>query len=184
MNLGPILFLYFINKYANHSQGMRQYRFGILFWPSLFLLALAAILFSAMFLNWFQTRPELFGLPHWLGVGGTVFIALYIPSYHFLKQHYPKRLSILTSLHTLGNLTAFVLVSMHFARQWSPLDTTREIGTGLILYTAVLMLVITGFSQRFHVVRDLRGWRFVHISLAVTFYLVLVIHIIHDLIGV
>ena len=55
------------------------------------------------------------------------------------------------------------------------------IGTSIALYIAMLILTATGLFQRFRIIPGLKlqGNRFLHVSLAVSFYLVIGIHILH-----
>jgi hypothetical protein len=83
-----------------------------------------------------------------------------------------------------GNLLAFALISVHFASQISrPAAHYPNLGTGLALYVALILLVGTGISQRFHLTQKIKPqtYRFLHTGAAVTFYLIIVIHILHGL---
>lgn len=83
-----------------------------------------------------------------------------------------------------GNLFAFMLISIHFAGQISrPAKRYPDLGTGIALYAAMTLLVGTGISQRFHLIPKIKPqtYRFLHTGAAVTFYLIIVIHILHGL---
>jgi hypothetical protein len=154
-----------------------------------FLVALAIILVTIILsagvsFHWFQFS-FLVGpltLSHWLSWIGAMFIAFYTPTYTILKRRRPKRTRDLLQIHTLGNLFAFMLVSIHYF-QMTPH------GTGLALYITTLILVATGFISRFQLLKNIGGYslikphinRFIHISVTSTFYIVIVVHIFQHL---
>lgn len=83
-----------------------------------------------------------------------------------------------------GNLAAFLLISLHFAGQVGrPATFYPEFGTGLALYIAMALQVYTGTAFRFGAKRYLKPMttRFVHVGLALAFYIVIGIHILHGL---
>jgi len=93
--------------------------------------------------------PYYFG--HWLGWIGTVYIAFATPTFYILKRRYTNRLRLMVGFHVFGNLFAFLLISLHFAQQISrPPQFFPELGTGIIQYFAVLLLVSTGFIHKYH----------------------------------
>ena len=103
--------------------------------------------------------------------------------YSFLKRRYPKRLKTLLGVHILGNLVSFMFVSAHYAHQLGrPRQFYPKLGTGVTLYTTLLLLVSTGFFQRFGLGRRLgRYWRFVHVSVTMSFYIIILVHVLHGL---
>lgn len=123
-------------------------------------------------------------LHHWLGWIGAVYIAIATPLYAILKRRYPAHLKTLLAVHMTGNLIGFLFISMHFTEiigEQLPLFLTS--GTGLIQYIIVVLIVITGLIQRFRLVKGfLKSWRFIHVSLSLSFYIVLSIHILNKLI--
>jgi hypothetical protein len=83
-----------------------------------------------------------------------------------------------------GNLFAFALVSIHFTSEISrPAEYFPNLGTGLALYIALILLVATGIFQRFPLSLKIKiqTYRFLHTGAAVTFYLIIIIHILHGL---
>jgi len=70
-------------------------------WVTLTLLAFAFIIilmvYSRLFFPNFLLGP--FRVLHWFGWAGALYIALYIPAYHFLKRRHPKRYLALLRLH-------------------------------------------------------------------------------------
>jgi len=125
-----------------------------------------------------------FRLNHWFVWIGTVYVALAVPVIAVLKRKRPNTYKTLIRVHVFGNLLAFLLISIHFAGQIGrPAAFYPNLGTGLVLYIAMIILVGTGVLQRFHLVPSIKPqtYRFLHTSSAVTFYLVIGVHILHGL---
>jgi hypothetical protein len=151
------------------------------FLASLAIILLTIILSAGVSFHWFQLRflvgPLTFS--HWLSWIGTMFIAFYTPTYAILKRRHPKRTKVLLRIHILGNLLAFMLVSMHYFQM-----TPR--GTGEALFIATSILVLTGFISRFQILKNIGEYnlikphinRFIHISVTSAFYIVIIVHII------
>lgn len=156
------------------------------FWACALMLIITVILTVAVVLRWisfgFLVGP--FRLSHWFGWIGTVYIAFAVPIIALLKRHFPKKYQILYRVHIFGNLMAFLLISLHFAGQVSrPAESYPNLGTGLVLYTAMVLLVGTGILQRFHLIPRVKPqtYRFLHTSSALAFYLTIIVHILHGL---
>jgi hypothetical protein len=124
-----------------------------------------------------------FFIHHWMSWSGSLFIAVATPVESYLKRRSPEKRKLLLNAHTFGNLGAFLLISMHFSQQISrPAEFFPDLGTGLALFIAVSILVTTGVLQRFQIVRRLAGYyRLIHIGATMTFYIIIVIHILHGL---
>lgn len=158
-------------------------------WFAAFMILVAAILMVAVFFDWlsvsFFVGPLRFG--HWLGVVGTLFIAFFTLAYYILRRSYPGKLKGMLHVHMFGNLFSFILVSVHFAQQMSrPVQFYPDLGTGIILYIAMLILVLSGFLHRFRLLEGTRIYpphrnRFLHISITLTFYLVIIFHALRNL---
>jgi hypothetical protein len=86
-------------------------------------------------------------------------------------------------VHVLGNLLAVMLVSIHFAHQVTrPPTNYPDLGTGVVLYISMVLLVLTGFMLYFGFGKRLiKQLRFLHPSIALTFYLTIILHIIHGI---
>jgi hypothetical protein len=155
------------------------------FWATLVILLLTVYLSFGTYVDWFQLGFFVgqFRFNHWLGWLGVVFVAVYTPLYHFLKRRYTKRAKTLLGSHVIGNLASFLLISVHFASQMSrPAQFFPDLGTGVVLYPIMIILVVTGIFQRFQIARNLgRKWRFLHTSLATSFYLVIFVHVLQGL---
>jgi hypothetical protein len=115
---------------------------------------------------------------HWASVIGAAIAALFAPIYVVLKRRCPQMRRVLFTSHMYVNLIAFEFISMHFGvvGQVKPgVDT----GTGFLQYVVVALLIFTGIMRRFQLMpRAGRLWPFLHVSLVLSFYLVLVDHVI------
>jgi len=132
----------------------------------------------------FADRIGPFRIIHYIAFAGTLYIAFGVILFALLKHRNPNKYSVLMRVHTLGNLFAFLLVSLHFAGQVGrPADFYPTLGTGLALYIGMVALVVTGLALRFRLFRSLSPTtnRFVHAGLAFAFYLIIVVHILHGL---
>lgn len=132
-------------------------------------------------------QVSLFGVSysavHWIGWAGTLYIAFATPVYPVVKRRFPRGLGRALGVHVVGNLLAVLLVSVHFAHQVTrPESSYPVLGTGVVLYAAMVLLVATGVVLVSGVGKKLmRQARFVHPALALTFYLVIVMHILHGI---
>jgi len=119
---------------------------------------------------------------HLLSWAGVLFIAVFTPVYYFLKSSYPNRFRTLLGIHMFGNLISVTVISIHFTHQISrPATAFPNLGTGIVLYPTVLLLVLAGFVLAFGFSKKYGTWKFFHSSLAVTFYMVIVVHLLHGL---
>lgn len=120
---------------------------------------------------------------HWIGWIGTLFIAFVTPAYPIIKRRFPTRLRPMLSVHVIGNLTAVMLVSIHFAHQVTRSATNYPVlGTGVVLYATMILLVSTGFYTLFGLRMPFsKKLKFLHPALAITFYLTIIMHIIHGI---
>jgi hypothetical protein len=123
-------------------------------------------------------------LSHWLVWIGTVYIAFVVPTIALLKKYYPKHYLPLFRIHVFGNLIAFLLISLHFLAQISrPTSVFPQLGTGIALYVDMILLVSTGFTHRFQLIPQIKSQtrKFIHVGLTFSFYIIIVIHILHGL---
>lgn len=96
-----------------------------------------------------------------------------------MKHRYPGSYRTLFKIHVFGNLIAFLFISMHFTQH---ISRPILLGTGLALYIIVAAMVMTGLMQRFRLAKDfLKSWRFIHVSLSLSYYIVLAVHILRNL---
>jgi hypothetical protein len=154
------------------------------------LIAVIIIVVTLIFLHVFRIpffQVELLGIStsavHWIGWIGTLYIAIVTPIYPLVKRKFPKQLGKMLYIHILGNLTAVLLVSIHFAHQVTrPASNYPDLGTGIVLYATMILLVATGVMLTSGMGRGyFRQIRFLHPALAITFYLVIILHIIHGI---
>ena len=156
------------------------------FWAATAILiaTIALMLVIVLKIERFSQIIGPFRLTHWFVWIGTLYVAIAVPIIAALKKRQPQRYKILFRTHVFGNLLAFMLISLHFASQISrPATSYPELGTGLVLYIAMVLLVGTGFLQRFQLIPRITTptFRFIHFGSAVTFYLIIVVHILRGL---
>jgi hypothetical protein len=140
----------------------------------------------AYYNRWFSLAYTIgpFRAIHYLAFAGTLYIAISVPIIAYLKRRYPQKREGLTRTHMFMNLFAFLLISLHFAGQIGrPPNFYPELGTGLALYIAMALQVFTGLAFRFNEKRPLKPVtnRFLHIGLALVFYIVIIIHVLHGI---
>ena len=140
--------------------------------------------------DWLNLSFRVSGLffTHWLSLAGTLFISIYTPIYYILKRKYPVQGKKLLALHVFGNLFAFLLISLHFAGQVGrPVQFFPEGRTGVALYIITLITVASGIIHRwglFSIVEKVQAskrTRFVHVALSLSFYIVMVVHVLHNI---
>ena len=160
-------------------------------WAALTIILITIYLSVATFLHWFDLRFQVgpFYFTHWLGWIGALFIAFYTPIYYVLKRRNPRWVKILVKIHVFGNLLAVMLISIHYAQQMGrPAQFYPELGTGLTLYIVMFILVATGFLHRFGILSKLGRYRiflphqnrFLHIAITLTFYIVIIVHVLRN----
>ena len=153
---------------------------------AILLIIVAAYFVVATYVDWhdFGFVIGSYRFNHWLVFIGSLYIAFAVPVYAILKRRYPFRTKQLLGVHVFGNLLAFVLVSIHFASQISrPAAFYPDLGTGLALYFSMLLLTATGFSHRFGIIKKAnpQSQRFLHVSSAMSLYIIIGIHILQGL---
>ncbi|MCW4023594.1 MAG: hypothetical protein NWF01_00980 [Candidatus Bathyarchaeota archaeon] len=120
-------------------------------------------------------------LTHWIGWAGALYIAFTTPLLPIIKHKKIEHLKTILNLHMIGNLLAVLLVSIHFVHQITrPVAFYPDLGTGIVLYSTMVLLVATGMLLNLGVVKLYKQWRFLHPAFAVTFYIVIVMHIIQN----
>ena len=155
------------------------------FWIALLMIIVTPILMYAVYADILQLHIYVgpYYIHHWLSWTGSTFIALFTPIYYLFKRRNPQNIKTLLSVHVFGNLLAFMFISIHFTQQISrPAQFYPDLGTGIVLYATVLLMVATGFFMRFQIGNIARKkLRFIHTSATVTFYLIILVHILHGL---
>jgi len=130
-----------------------------------------------------------FRFSHWLSIVGTVYIAAATPIFVILKRSPNANWLRLTRFHLFGNLIFFGLISIHFAAQLGRTGANYpDLGTGLAMFVAMALQVTLGFTQRFRSQKapfsklfNFNTNKFIHASLVMVFYLVIVFHVLHGL---
>lgn len=148
------------------------------------IVIITIILMVANNVGWIQFGYLLgpYRLNHWLVWLGTVYIALIVPTIAVLKKRKPNTYMALSNIHIFGNLIAFLLISIHFTSQISrPATAYPDLGTGLALYIIIIFLVATGFIHRFQIIPQIKAStrKFIHVAMSFSFYIIIVIHILH-----
>lgn len=151
---------------------------------SILIVFLTSVLMFAYYSRWFSFAATVgpFRIIHYLAFIGTFYIAFGVILFSVLKRRNPQKYTTLLRLHAIGNLVAFLLVSLHFAGQLGR-PVFPELGTGLALYIGMMLLVGSGVVFRFRFLRsaNISTTRFVHTGVAVAFYIIIVVHILHGL---
>jgi hypothetical protein len=153
---------------------------------SAIILVLTVFLVFAYYNRWFSFAARMgpFRIIHYIAFAGTLYIAFGVVLFAYFKRRNPNHYKVLLGIHGVGNLVAFLLVSLHFAGQVGrPADFYPTFGTGLSLYIAMVALVSTGILLRFGVSHSLTPAtnRFIHSGLALAFYIIILVHILHGL---
>jgi len=154
------------------------------FWLSLIIVILIVLLALGSYFDLYNEITEIriggLTLHHWFTIGGTLFIAIFTPIYYFAKRRYLNIYKTIVSTHVFGNMIAIALISIHFAHQMGrPEQFYPDLATGIILYPTVILQFLTGFTMKFKLIKDWKYTSFLHKSLTVTFYLAIVVHILH-----
>ncbi len=156
------------------------------YWFSAIVIFLTVFLMIAYYNRWFSFAARIgpFRIIHFIAFAGTLYIAFGVILFTVLRRRNPNHYKMLLRAHSIGNLFAFMLISLHFAGQVGrPLNLYPNLGTGLALYVGMIALVGTGLALRFGPFRSVNPNtnRFVHAGLAIAFYLIIGVHILHGL---
>ena len=117
-------------------------------------------------------------LNHWLGWLSFGFIIIYVPIFAIFKRRNPRIYGKLMRVHEIGFVVAFILVSLHIGTQIRRVFPP-EIGTGIAAYVSLLALVVTGIIRRNQILATRAATlRLIHLSMVVSFFLVIVLHVI------
>jgi hypothetical protein len=160
------------------------------FWIALTIIAVSAIAVYIVYLR--IARIPFFTINvlgvenspvHWVGWVGSLIILVTTTSYSLRKRALHKASGRLLKFHAFGNLFGFLLVSIHFAHQVTrPASNYPVLGTGIVLYSAMLILVLTGFTAFFQVKPAwVKYYKFLHPAAAFTLFMVIIVHIIHGI---
>ena len=148
------------------------------FWLTLILLLVTVIASVATYIFWYRLTFFVgsYLFIHWLGIIATAFIAVSIPIQYILKRKRPRNFKKILKVHTLGNLVAFLLISIHFAQNVGRLaGAPQRLGVGFALYLVLSLIVATGIVERYQTKlrRYIKG---IHKYTVPILYLVILIH--------
>jgi len=155
------------------------------FWISITLLILTDIFFIGTIFGFFNFGSVIgpYRLNHWIGwIGFSLFLA-YVPIFVLSRRKFAGKFRVFLGLHVLINLTSYLLVTIHFASQISrPAAFYPDLGTGVVQYIFMIILVVTGFLQRFNLLSSYRKkWLFLHRSSIFALTIILIFHILHGI---
>ena len=147
------------------------------------VLLLATIILSIFsFIFWYELIFFIgyYLFIHWLGLIATLFIVVSIPVHFVLKRLQSRNYKQLLRIHTLGNLFAFMLISMHFTQNVGRLaGSLQSLGTGFFLYLILVLIVATGILHQYQINKKyLKSFRIIHKYTVIVFYLVMTIHLL------
>lgn len=156
------------------------------FWLSLLIVFVTVVLAIGRVLSWYSLGFFVgpFRASHWLVIIGSTYIAFATPAFSILKRRFQARYEALVKFHVIGNLSAVLLVTIHFTSQVTrSASNYPQLGTGLALYIVMLLLVVSGFLYRFRILPHLSIGtnRFVHVGVALSFYILIGIHVLHGI---
>lgn len=116
---------------------------------------------------------------HWLGLIATLFIVVSIPVHFILKRLQSRNYKQILRFHTLGNLSAFMLISIHFTQNVGRLaGSIQRLGMGFFLYLILILIVATGILHYYQINKYLKSIRVIHKYTVIVFYLVMTIHLL------
>ena len=154
------------------------------FWLSLLIILVTVVLAVGRVLDWYSLGFFIgpFRASHWLSIIGSSYIAIATPAFSILKNRLKAKYEALVKFHVLGNLSAVLLVTIHFMSQVTRSAPAR-LETGLALYIAMLLLVASGFLYRFRIIPrfNIGTNRLLHVGVALSFYILIGIHVLHGL---
>jgi len=149
-------------------------------WLSFAAVAVGLVLAILSYLRLIPLGYKLgpYWLNHWMGWLSFGFIIIYVPIFIILKRKNIKIYGTLIRVHAVGFIAAFMLVSLHIGLQISRVFPP-ELGTGIAAYVCLLVLVVTGIIQRNQMLTQRTSvLRFLHLSMVISFFLVIIFHII------
>jgi hypothetical protein len=153
---------------------------------SLLIVLLTVVLAIGRVLNWYSLGFFIgpFRASHWLVIIGSTYIVTATITFSILKRRLQDRYEALVKFHVIGNLSAVLLVTIHFISQVTRSAANfPQLGTGLALYIVMLLLVVSGFPYRFRFFPRLSIGtnRLLHVGVALSFYILIGIHVLHGL---
>ena len=152
------------------------------FWLTLILLLATVISSIAAYVFWYSLTFFVgsYLFIHWLGLIATAFVAVSIPTYYVVKRKRPQIFKTLFKVHTIGNLVAFSLISIHFAQNVARLSgALQRLGAGFLLYLVLAVIVATGIMERYQTKGKLSRYiKGTHKYTVIILYLIILIHVL------
>jgi hypothetical protein len=160
---------------------LKNYR-TLEFWLTLILLLATVTASIAAYIFWYRLTFFVgsYLFIHWLSLVGTAFIAVATPIHYILKRKRPQNFKKILKIHIIGNLSAFLLSSIHFAQNAGRLaGAPQRLEIGLTLYVVLSLIVATGIVERYQTNRKLlRYIKGIHKYTVLLLYLVVLIHLL------
>lgn len=157
------------------------------FWGIIFIFLLAVHINTALYFERFDIDFIFLSIefPHLLGIFSALFVVIFTPIFYVLKRRNVKLYRTLIKLHMFGNATSLLLASMHVVFRL----IRRPVGIGLIMLIILTLLVLSGFTFKFNLLKPIGKYvkktphynRYFHVSLTVSFYLAFLIHLFNVL---
>ena len=156
------------------------------FWLSVLVVFVTVVLAIGRVLGWYSLGFFVgpFRASHWFVIAGSTYIAIATPAFSISKKRFQARYKALVNFHVFGNLSAVLLVTIHFMSQVTRSTANYpQLGVGLALYVVMLLLVVSGFLYRFRILPRLNIGtnRLVHVGVALSFYILIGIHVLHGI---
>jgi hypothetical protein len=154
-------------------------KYGLDFWLSSVILIVTVILSVVAYVSWYELLFFVdVAFIHWLGLGGTIFIAAFVPIYYVLKRNKAGKIKTLLRIHVFGNLLGFLLVSVHFSQNIGRLaGFYPRLSDGFLLFLVMAVIVATGVIERFAGKPKLvRYTKPIHGYTVAVFYLIVFVH--------
>jgi hypothetical protein len=154
------------------------------------IIAITVIMVAAIFGHlyrfpniYYNLLGARFALTHWFAWGGTLFVFISSIAQPIVKRKSPSHYKTMLPIHMLGNLIAVMFISIHFAQQLTrPSTSFPDLGTGVVLYASMILLVATGLARYSGIIRKyFRSVYFLHAAFALTFFVVIIVHVLHGI---
>lgn len=155
------------------------------FWFAVISLILTDVLFLGVIFGYFNFGSVIgsYRLNHWLSWIGFIVIIIHLPIFIIIRRKYSQKIRLALGIHVIANLLSYLIITIHFASQISrPPEFYPDLGTGVAQYIFLIILVTTGFLQRFNILSNYRKkFLFLHRSSIFALLIIIIFHIIHGI---
>lgn len=152
------------------------------FWLTLILLLAIIISSIAAYIFWYKLTFFIgsYLFIHWLSIMATAFITVAIPIHFILKRKRPQNFKTVLKIHTFGNLSAFWLISIHFAQNLGRLaGALQRLGTGFALYPVLVVILATGIVDRYQTHGKFSKYiKSIHKYIVIILYVLILLHVL------